>query len=259
MAEGEVKLSVEDAIATITLERVAKANALNLAMLKGLEQRLEEAESIRELRVLLITGTGKAFCAGGDIKSWSAMKPEAFVYDWVKVGNRVLDRLARLNMPTIAVLNGHALGGGFELAAACDLRIAEEPISIGLPETSIGVVPGWSGTQRTVRKFGGAIVRRMALGGDVLGSGEALRLGLVDRVVPEGTGLKAAKAWAISISARSPQATRIAKLMISAAEGEDPAGSVDALASGFVAAREDLAEGISAYLAKRPADFPGKG
>ena len=108
----------------------------------------------------------------------------------MRYGHRVFDRLARLRQPTIAVLSGHALGGGLELAAACDFRVAEAQVKLGFPETSIGVVPGWSGTQRAVRRFGAQAVRRMALGGEILLAAEALALGIVDRVVETGNGAR---------------------------------------------------------------------
>src|SRR5690606_40823376 len=139
-----------------------------------------------EVRVVLLAGEGKGFCAGGDVEAWSALSAADFQHRWVRYGHRVFDRLARLRQPTIAVLSGHALGGGLELAAACDFRVAERQVKLGLPETSIGVVPGWSATQRAVRRFGAQAVRRMALGGEIFTAPEALPLGIAGRVVETG-------------------------------------------------------------------------
>ena len=128
---------------------------------------------------------------------------------WVRFGHRVFERLATLRMPVIAAINGHALGGGLELAAAADIRIAESQIKIGLPETSLGMVPGWSGTQRLVKRFGAQIVRRMVLGGEMFSAEEARGIGLVDAVVETGTVLTAARDYAARIATRGPAALEI--------------------------------------------------
>ena len=149
------------------------------------------------VRAAIITGEGeKSFCAGGDIEAWSALSPSDFGLAWVRHGHRAFDALARLRQPLIAALNGHTLGGGLELAATADFRIAEEHVKLGSPETGLGIIPGWSGTQRTVRRFGSQLVRRMALLGEVFTAEEGLRLGLVDEVAPQGQGLAAARAMA---------------------------------------------------------------
>lgn len=243
------------AVGTITLRRAEKFNALDIPMLRALEAALDEAELASEIRVVLVCGEGKGFCAGGDIEAWAAMSAADFQHRWVRYGHRVFDRVARLRQPTIAVLSGHALGGGLELAAACDLRVAERQIKLGFPETSIGVVPGWSGTQRAVRRFGAQAVRRMALGGEVLIAPEALALGIVDRVVDTGAALAEAKAWGERIAARGPLATEAAKLMIAIAEGEESASSTEALASGFIASTGDLKAGADAFRAKKTPEF----
>ena len=179
MSERLVTFEQDGAVGAITLRRPDKYNALDIPMLQALEAALDDAEAAEDVRVVLVAGEGKGFCAGGDVEAWSAMSAADFQVAWVRYGHRVFDRLARLRQPTIAVLCGHALGGGLELAAACDFRVAEAHIKIGFPETSIGVVPGWSGTQRAVRRFGAQAVRRMALGGEVLSASQAHSLGIV--------------------------------------------------------------------------------
>jgi enoyl-CoA hydratase/carnithine racemase len=250
-----VTFEQDGAVGTITLRRPEKFNALDIPMLRALEAALGAAELAPDVRVVLVRGEGKGFCAGGDIEAWAAMSAADFQHQWVRYGHRVFDRLARLRQPTIAVLSGHALGGGLELAAACDFRIAEHQIKLGFPETSIGVVPGWSGTQRAVRRFGAQAVRRMALGGEIFTAPEALPLGIVDRVVETGTALAEAKAWGERIAARGPLATEAAKLMIAIAEGEESAAATEALASGFIALTADLKAGAEAFHEKRPARF----
>ena len=128
-------------------------------------------------------------------------------------------------------------------------------MKLGFPETSIGVVPGWSGTQRAVRRFGAQAVRRLALGGEILLAPEALSLGVVDRVVETGKALAEAKAWAEKIAERGPLATEATKLMIAIAEGEESAASAEALASGFIGLTADLKEGVGAFREKRKPAF----
>ncbi|MDG4875849.1 enoyl-CoA hydratase/isomerase family protein [Mesorhizobium sp. WSM4935] len=245
----------DGAIAIVTLRRPEKFNALDIPMLRALEAALDEAELAEGVRVVLIRGEGKGFCAGGDVEAWGRLSAADFQVQWVRYGHRVFDRLARLRQPTIAVLSGHALGGGLELAAACDFRVAETQVKIGFPETSIGVVPGWSGTQRAVRRFGAQIVRRMAIGGEIFLAAEALAHDIVDRVVETGKAFDEAKAWAEKIAERGPLAIEAAKLMIGVAEGEEDAAATEALASGFIALTGDLKVGVGAFKAKQKPAF----
>jgi enoyl-CoA hydratase len=250
-----VTFEPDGAVGVITLRRPEKFNALDIPMLRALETALDVAEDAEGVRVVLLCGEGKGFCAGGDVEAWAAMSAADFQVKWVRYGHRVFDRLARLRQPTIAVLSGHALGGGLELAAACDFRVAEVQVKLGFPETSIGVVPGWSGTQRAVRRFGAQAIRRMALGGEILVALDALSLGVVDRVVETGKAFSEAKAWAEKIAERGPLATEATKLMISVAEGEDSAASAEALASGFIALTGDLKQGVDAFRNKQKPAF----
>ena len=142
MASGTVKIDVEGHVATLTVSRPEKLNALDLDMLKALSDAADEVEANANVRVAILTGEGKGFSAGGDIKAWGGMRPEEFGHAWVRHGHRVFERLATLRVPLIAALNGHALGGGLELAGVADIRIAEEQIKIGLPETGLGMGPG---------------------------------------------------------------------------------------------------------------------
>ncbi|MER8602704.1 enoyl-CoA hydratase/isomerase family protein [Mesorhizobium sp. M1233] len=255
MAERLVTFETDGAIGIVTLRRPEKFNALDIPMLRALEAALDEAETATGVRVVLVCGEGKGFCAGGDVEAWAEMSAADFQVQWVRYGHRVFDRLARLRQPTIAVLAGHALGGGLELAAACDFRVAETQVKLGFPETSIGVVPGGSGTQRAVRRFGAQAVRRMALGGEVFLATEALALGIVDRVVETGKAFAEAKAWAGKIAERGPLATEAAKLMITIAEGEESAAATEALASGFIALTSDLRTGVEAFKTKQKPAF----
>jgi enoyl-CoA hydratase len=255
MSDRLVTFEQDGAIGVVTLRRPEKFNALDIPMLRALEMALDAAEDAEDVRVVLVCGEGKGFCAGGDVEAWSSLSAADFQVKWIRYGHRVFDRLARLRQPTIAVLSGHALGGGLELAAACDFRVAEAQVKLGFPETSIGVVPGWSGTQRAVRRFGAQIVRRLALGGETLLAPEALALGVVDRVVETGKAFSEAKAWAEKIAERGPLAIEATKLMIAVAEGEESAASAEALASGFIALTGDLKEGVDAFRNKQKPAF----
>lgn len=257
MAEPRIRISVEGFVATITVARPEKANAFDIDMLKELSAACDGVEANAGVRVAILTGEGKAFSAGGDIRAWAGMEANEFGHAWVRFGHRVFERLATLRMPLIAAVNGHALGGGLELAAAADIRIAERHVKIGLPEAGLGMVPGWSGTQRLVKRFGAQAVRRMLLGGEVLAADEAQTLGIVDQIVETGTVLEAAKTYAARIMARGPAATEISKLMIAVANGEDNGAAVEALGSILVAKTGDLKEGVAAFTGKRPAEFKG--
>lgn len=257
MSDPRILLTVEGEIAALTLNRPEKLNALDQGMLTALEQAFDEVEGNKSVRVLLLAANGKAFCAGGDIAAWAALSPLDFAHDWVRRGHRVFDRLARLRVPTIAVMAGHAFGGGLELAGACDFRVAEAGVKLGLPETSLGMVPGWSGTQRLVQRFGAQLVRRLSLGGDMLNADQALVAGLVDRVADTGEGMKSARDLAEAIAARGPAAVQAAKLMINAAAGEESAATLEALASAMIATTADLKEGVAAFREKRKARFEG--
>ena len=258
MASGTVKIEKEGAVAVLTISRPEKLNALDLDMLAALSAAADAVEADAEVRVAILTGEGRGFSAGGDIRAWGGMRPEEFGHQWVRHGHRVFERLATLRMPLIAAVNGHALGGGLELAGIADIRIAEEHIRVGLPETGLGMVPGWSGTQRLVKRFGAQAVRRMALGGEIFSAEEARSLGLLDQVVPTGKAVEAARDYAARVAARGPAALEIVKLMIASASGEDNGTAVEALGSILAAKTGDLREGVASFTEKRPAQFKGE-
>ena len=257
-SEDRIRLDVEGHVAIVTMNRPDKLNAFDLGMLDALTAVCDRVERNREIRVAVLTGAGKAFSAGGDIKAWAGMDAASFGHLWVRHGHRVFERLATLRVPVVAALNGHALGGGLEIAACADIRIGQPGIRIGMPETGLGMVPGWSGTQRLVQRFGANIVRRMVLGGEIFSVDEARTAGLIDVVAGEGGALEAAREYAARIAARGPAAIESAKLMIAAASGENPAASIEALASILVAGTGDLKEGVAAFSQKRPPQFKGE-
>jgi enoyl-CoA hydratase len=253
--DKRIRLEVIEGVAIVTVARPEKLNALDYEMMLALERAAHLIEAMREARVAIMTGEGdKSFCAGGDIEAWSSWSPDDFGMAWVRHGHRVFDALARLRQPLIAALNGHTLGGGLELAATADFRIAEEHVKLGSPETSLGIIPGWSGTQRTVRRFGSQLVRRMALLGEVFSADEGRALGLVDKVVAKGQALSAAQEMAKALAARGTMATQAAKMLVNAAEGEELERPLEALA-GAAAASAELKEGVAAFREKRKPKF----
>jgi enoyl-CoA hydratase/carnithine racemase len=253
--EGSISLSNKGAIAYLRLCRPSKMNALDASMVAHLRDACDSIEHDANTRVVIISGDGKGFCAGGDVQSWSNKSSEEFGRHWVRDGHVAFDALARLRQPVIAVLDGHALGGGLELATCADYRIAEEQVKIGQPETGLGIIPGWSGTQRAVRRFGAQIVRRMAMFGEVFNAREALELGIVDRVVLAGNGLSAAEDVAARVLRRAPSATELTKMLINAAEGEERERVLESLAGSVAAASPDLQVGLAAFHEKSMPDF----
>jgi enoyl-CoA hydratase/carnithine racemase len=253
-----VDLAFEGPCAKLTLKRPEKLNALDRPMIEALHEGARRIEASMEARVAILSGEGKAFCAGGDIAAWGGLPPLEMWRDWTRAGHRAFEALARLRVPMIVVLTGHAFGGGLELAAVGDLRIAESGVKLGLPETGLGMAPGWSGTQRLVRRFGPSAVRRMALTGAMFSADDALKLGLVDEVVPRGEGLSRANALAADVAKRGPLAVQMVKAMINAAEGEDRDAPIEGLAGALTAYTEDLAEGVAAFRAKRAPAFSGR-
>ena len=254
--DKRILLSVDGYTATIRVDRPEKLNVLDYEMVLALERAAILADNMKDVRAVILTGTGeKSFCAGGDIEAWSSWDADDFAMKWVRQGHRAFDALARMRHPLIAAINGHCLGGGLELAVTADVRIAEEHVKVGFPETGIGIIPGWSGTQRAVRRFGAQSVRRMALAGEVYDASQALSFGIVDKVVAKGDAYAAAVLMANTIAQRSPSATRLTKLMVNIAEGEEAHAGVEALGGYIAAGSADLAEGLDAFRNKRVPSF----
>ncbi len=254
-----IRLSFDGPVATITLARPEKLNALDAEMVTALGECAARIEADHGVRAAIITGEGKAFCAGGDITAWGGLPPLEMWRSWVREGHRAFDALARLRVPLIAALSGHALGGGLELAGTADLRIAEPQAKLGLPENGIGMIPGWSGTQRLVRRFGARTIRRLAFTGELVTGERALVLGLVDEVVDEGRATERARELALAIATRGPVAVSMTKQLINAAEGEgDVSATLEALSGALAAFSEDGSEGVASFREKRPPRFANR-
>jgi len=233
--EGEILLRRDGDVAQLEISNAKKANVLTFKMLEQLAEQVELINRKRDIKAVVVSGAGdKCFCGGANIKDWEPRERDDFAHSWVKFGNRVFDALARCRPPTVGVACGPAVGGGLELFACCDIRMAEDHAWFALPEAGIGVVPGWSGTQRVARLLPMETVKRMALAGERLDAANALRLGFVGEVVAKGAGLKHAMELAHGMAEKPGPAVQVAKVMLNAGSREDPAGSIDLLASGFL-------------------------
>ncbi|MCQ0969396.1 enoyl-CoA hydratase/isomerase family protein (plasmid) [Paracoccus sp. TK19116] len=254
---GRVHLDRDAGVAKLRLDNPAKLNAFTSAMLDDLAVHCDAIERDRTIRAVLLTAEpSRAFCAGADIKAWADLSPADFARHWVRDGHRVFDRLARLSKPTIAVIGAHAFGGGLELAAACDIRVIAPTATLALPETQVGIVPGWSGTQRLTRLLPEPVLKEMTLFGRRLNAERAFACGFVAEVSDDP--LSIALQIAEHLRKTSPRATETAKYMIHAAVGEDRAAMIEALGSGMIAASDDKAEGVAAFADKRQPVFTGR-
>jgi len=251
-----IGFELADSIATITLDRPEKLNALDPEMLRALEGHLDRLDTTTEARVLIVTGAGdRAFCVGADIAAWAALEPIDMWRAWVRTGYRVLDRLTHVRIPTIAALNGYTLGGGLEVALACDLRIAAEGVQLGAPEVKIGTVPGWGGTQRLPRLIGVARAKQMIFTGERISADQADRWGLVNEVVARDNLLPRCRELAWSIAANAPIAVQLAKSAIDGGLGDDVGRTLEAMAGALAGSTADGREGVASFREKRPAEF----
>jgi enoyl-CoA hydratase len=248
------------AVALLTLNRPDALNALSSALLRELGARLDELARDASARALVITGAGRAFAAGADIaqmRTMSALEGEAFS----RLGHDTFAKLEALPIPTLAAVNGFALGGGCELALACDWIYAAKRARLGQPEVNLGLIPGFGGTSRLVRRVGVAWAKELILSGEPIDAETAQRIGLVNRVFEDIEPLLAAAlATGEAIAKKGPVAIAAAKRVIQEAQDADvrTAHALEQVAFGASFATEDRAEGMDAFLGKRAAKFSGR-
>jgi enoyl-CoA hydratase/carnithine racemase len=246
-------------VAVVTLDRPAKLNTLQPVMLDELEAVARSLEADAEVRVVVLTGAGeKAFCVGADINEWAALQPLDMWRRWVRRGHQVFDQWARLRQPVIAALNGHAFGGGLELAITADIRISVDTAQFALPEASIGTCPGWSGSQRLVRLIGASQAKYLALSGRRVSAEQALASSLVHEVCPRAELLERATTLAHEMATKAPVSLQLTKQLVNAAAGEDAAVTLEAMAGALAASTEDGAEGVRSFREKRAPNYLGR-
>jgi len=252
-------LRVEPPLVWIFLNRPEKLNSINSTMVKELNRVLDEIEEDDRIRVLIISGLGRAFCAGADISEFPGISPfKAMVLS--RKLQQLFTKFEYYSKPIIAAINGYALGGGLELALACDLRIATENSELGQPEINIGLIPGAGGTQRLPRLIGISKAKELIYTGDRINANEAYKIGLVDRVVPYNKLEEETRRIALKIAEKSPLSLLAAKYSIHfGIESNIWAGlSNEANLFGLLFSTEDFVEGVSAFFEKRKPKFKGK-
>ena len=261
MAQFEtIKVERDEDILWITLNRPHRLNAFNETMVRELSEALDLAEEDPGVRAVIIIGEGdRAFSAGADITMFPKLKPHEAV-EASRLGQEVFAKVERMSKPVIAAINGYCLGGGLELAMACDFRIAAEHAELGNPEIRLGIIPGWGGTQRMVRLVGLAKAKELIMLGDRIPAEEALRIGLVHKVVPFEKLREEARALAKRLAEGPPIALKFAKWLLNFGTQFplDMGQRLEASCFGVVFTTKDMREGIEAFMSKRKPEFKGE-
>ena len=259
MADDVLLTTIAGRVATLTVNRPDKMNALNAAVRSALLKAFAALAANDEVRVVILTGAGpKAFIAGADIGEFAGRAP----VDQFRVMSEqtVFDAAEQFPKPVIAALNGFGLGGGCEVAMACDIRIASDKARLGQPEVNLGILPGGGGSQRLPRLVGLGAAYKLLFTGEMISASEALRIGLVDEVVPADELMTRVNALAETIAQKSPVALRLIKEAVRASVRAplDEGLRLERTLFGLAFSSEDKAEGVAAFLAKRPPDFTGR-
>ncbi len=251
-------IDVAERVATVTINRPDKLNALNDDVLRDLGLMLDELGGRDDVGAIVLTGTGRAFVAGADIAVLAAAADGA-LEKYSRAGQRLFRRLEQSAKPIIAAVNGFALGGGFELALACHVRIASEQARFGLPEVKLGLIPGYGGTQRLPRLVGRGAALQLILTGEPVDPAEALRLGIVNAVVPGAALVETARTMAASMLKNAPLALARALEAVDAGLDAtlDDGLRLEARLFGSLEGTADMREGTQAFLEKRTARFCG--
>jgi enoyl-CoA hydratase len=259
MSYQDLVYQKEGAVSIVRLNRPQKKNALNTNLRRELETVFEEIGQDSGQRVIVVTGGEEVFCAGADIGEINEATTAEAAYKHSREFQLLFDRIEALPQPVIAAVSGFALGGGFELALACDFRIASETARLGLPEIKIGAFPAGGGTQRLPRMIGAAKAKEMIFGGDPIDAATALSLGLVMKVVPKERMIEEAKVFAAKLSALPRLAMEASKMLINRGLEMDlgAALEMEARCLGTLAKTHDLDEGTRAFLEKRKPQFTG--
>jgi enoyl-CoA hydratase len=257
----DILVTVEPPVAIVTLNRPNVLNALRGRLLTELSCALSELERDPVVRAIVVTGAGeKSFAAGADIGELAALDSARKGAEQARTGQALTRQIERSNKPVIMAINGFALGGGCELAMAGDIRIASENARFGQPEVNLGLIPGYGGSQRTTRLVGKGMAMYLCLTGEIIDAAEALRIGLVEKVVPHSELLAEAKRIATTIASKAPLAVAACKRAINggAQLPIDDALELEALEFGLLVDTEDIKEGTGAFLEKRKPSWKGR-
>lgn len=260
MEYKNILLSAEGEIGILTINRPKALNALNIETLQDIQMGIREVKENPALRVLILTGAGdKAFVAGADISEMRGMNPIEAV-NFSKMGHRTLNMIQDLDRPVIAAVNGFALGGGTEIAIACDFIYASENARFGQPEVTLGIFPGFGGTQRLPRLIGKGKAKELILTGKMITAQEAFQMGIVNRIFPQASLMEETKKVAAQIAANGAVAVRLAKMLVDSGFNMDLADACafESYAFGIGFATEDQREGMTAFIEKRKPNFKGK-
>jgi len=260
MEFNNLLLSFEGEIGILTVNRPSALNALNRETLREIQEAIKEVQNHREAKVLIATGAGaKAFVAGADISEMKGMTcTEAL--DFSRLGHRTLKMIEDLDRPVLAAVNGFALGGGTELALACDFIYASDNARFGFPEVTLGIFPGFGGTQRLPRLIGKGKAKELIMTGKMISSQEALSLGIVNRIFPQASLMEEVKKAASQIAGNGPVAVRMAKRIIDTGFNMElsEACSLESCAFSICFATDDQKEGMTAFVEKRKPNYQGK-
>lgn len=259
MKYKNILFEVKNGIGYVTMNRPEALNALNTEVLTELADVFGRIDKNDEIFVAIVTGSGRAFIAGADIAQMSELD-EKGGRDMTIQGQRVMDLIESIDKPVIAAVNGFALGGGNELAMACDIRIAADTARFGQPEVNLGIIPGYGGTQRLPRLVGKGMAKKLIYSGEVIDAKEAYRIGLVEEVVAAEELMTAAENLARIIMQKAPIAVKMAKIAINSGLNADLKTAVQLEAEAYTGTfvSEDRTEGMKAFVEKRDAVFKNR-
>lgn len=260
MEENTIKTTKSDGLVEIVINRPEALNALNIDVLQGLILTFEKIDKDPSVRVVVVTGEGeKSFVAGADISWMVDLGPRA-ISDYVELGQRAMRTVECSRVPVIAAVNGYALGGGLELALACDVIFASDKAKLGQPEVNLGIIPGFGGTQRLAQRCGIGAARRLVYSGEIIGAQEAYSMGLVDKVAPHDVFKAEVRKYAELVASKAPLAVQGAKTVIRQSQEQPLLSGLRLEVEGFLDLFQtsDREEGMRAFLEKRSAKFTGR-